>query len=148
MADKPKETAGGVPGTEFAKTVRESAHQIWLAGLGAYAKTQEEGTKVFNALVKEGEALQKRTGQAAGARVGEMTRAAGKLASEAQSRATQTWDRLEQVFEQRVERALNRLGVPSKKDIDHLARRVEQLTSAIEAIGKSRRKKAGGRSSR
>ena len=76
-----------------------------------------------------------------------MTRAAGKLASEAQSRATQTWDKLEQVFELRVERALNRLGVPSKKDIDHLARRVEQLTSAIEAMGKSRRKKAGGRSS-
>ena len=147
MADKPKETAGGVPGTEFAKTVRESAHQIWLAGLGAYAKTQEEGTKVFNALVKEGEALQKRTSHAAEAGVGEMTRAAGKLASEAQSRATQTWDKLEQVFELRVERALNRLGVPSKKDIDHLARRVEQLTSAIEAMGKSRRKKAGGRSS-
>ncbi len=144
MVRKLKEVAG----TELAKTVRESAHQIWLAGLGAYAKTQAEGTKVFHALVKEGEAMQKKTSHAAEATVGEMTRAAGKIAADAQERATQTWDKLEQVFEQRVERALNRLGVPTKKDIDNLARRVEQLTSAIEAMGKSRPKKAGGRTSK
>ena len=46
---------------QLAQTVRESAQQIWLAGLGAYAKAQEEGNKVFDALVKEGETIQKKT---------------------------------------------------------------------------------------
>lgn len=143
MVRKLKEIAGGVPGSELAKTVRESAHQIWLAGLGAYAKTQEEGTKVFNALVKEGEALQKKTSKAAETKVGEMSRAAGAFASQAQSRASQTWDKLEQVFEERVARALNRLGVPTKKDIDALSRRVEELTAAIRAMGAEKPKKGG-----
>ena len=50
---------------QLAQTVRESAHQIWLAGLGAYSKAQEEGNKVFDALVKEGETIQKKTRKAA-----------------------------------------------------------------------------------
>ncbi|HNJ75966.1 MAG TPA: phasin family protein, partial [Azospira sp.] len=61
MAKKLKALAGAVADNQFAATVKESAHQIWLAGLGAFAKAQDEGNKVFDALVKEGESIQART---------------------------------------------------------------------------------------
>lgn len=123
MVKKLKSLAGGAGENQLAQTVRESAQQIWLAGLGAFAKAQEGGTKVFEALVKEGETIQSRTRQAAEEKVTEFT-----------TRATGTWDRLEQVFEDRVARALNRLGVPTKKDIDALTQRVEELTEVVQKL--------------
>ncbi|WP_153147255.1 phasin family protein [Dechloromonas sp. H13] len=108
---------------QLAQTVRESAHQIWLAGLGAYSKAQEEGNKVFDALVKEGETIQKKTRKAADEK---MAVVAGKAAG--------TWDRLEQVFEDRVARALSSLGVPTKKDIDKLSKRVAELTAVVQQL--------------
>ena len=108
---------------QLAQTVKESAHQIWLAGLGAYSKAQEEGTKVFDALVKEGEAIQKKTRKVAEEKIAIVT-----------TKTTGTWDRLEQVFEDRVARALSSLGVPSKKDIDKLSKRVAELTAVVHQL--------------
>ena len=45
--------------------IKDSAQQIWLAGLGACAKMQEEGSKAFEALVKDGASVQKKTQHAA-----------------------------------------------------------------------------------
>jgi poly(hydroxyalkanoate) granule-associated protein len=122
--------AGATKDTELAQTVRESAHQIWLAGLGAFAKAQEEGVKVFDALVKEGRTIEARTRKLAESKVAEMTGTVGK----ATKSATATWDKLEQVFEDRVARALQRLGVPTNKDIQSLAKRVEELTDSVNKL--------------
>ncbi|MBK7415082.1 MAG: phasin family protein [Dechloromonas sp.] len=108
---------------QLTQTVKESAHQIWLAGLGAFSKAQEEGSKVFDALVKEGETIQKQTKKAADEK---MAQVAGKAAG--------TWDRLEQVFEDRVARALSSLGVPTKKEIDKLSKRVAELTAVVQKL--------------
>lgn len=113
---------------QLTQTVKESAHQIWLAGLGAFSKAQEEGSKVFDALVKEGESIQKKTRQVADEQIAAV---AGK--------ATGTWDRLEQVFEDRVARALSSLGVPSKKDIDKLSKRVAELTAVVQQLTEAQR---------
>ena len=108
---------------QLTQTVKDSAQQIWLAGLGAFAKAQEEGTKVFDALVMEGETSQKQTKKAADEK---MAQVAGKAAG--------TWDRLEQVFEDRVARALSSLGVPTKKEIDKLSKRVAELTAVAQKL--------------
>ena len=108
---------------QLTQTVKDSAQQIWLAGLGAFAKAQEEGNKVFDALVKEGETIQKQTKKAADEK---MAQVAGK--------AVGTWDRLEQVFEDRVARALSSLGVPTKKEIDKLSKRVAELTAVVQKL--------------
>lgn len=112
-----------VSDNQLAATIRDSTQQIWLAGLGAFAKAQQEGGKVFDALVKEGESLQQKTKQLADERVAAVA-----------GRAADTWDRLEQVFEDRVARALGSLGVPSKKEIDKLSKRVAELTAAVQAL--------------
>ena len=108
----------------FGKVVMESATQIWLAGLGAFSKAQDEGTKIFEGLVKEGERFQK---HARGV--------AEETVTDVRDRAADTWDKLEDVFEDRVGRALAKLNVPSKKDLDLLCNRVEELTAAVEKLG-------------
>ena len=127
MGKKIKALTENLTENQLALTVKDSAQQIWLAGLGAFAKAQQEGGKVFKALVKEGESIQARTRQVTDEKVAAV---AGK--------ASITWDRLEQVFEDRVARALGRLGVPSKKDLDQLSRRVAELTAVVDGLTEAR----------
>ncbi len=122
-------------GKQLAAAVRESAQQIWLAGLGAFSKAQEEGGKVFEALVKEGMGIQRRTRAMTEERIGEVTGRMSKAAGDITRQATQSWDKLEQVFEDRVSRALARLGVPTSKDIQSLMKRVEALNESVQTLG-------------
>ncbi|HTZ71906.1 MAG TPA: phasin family protein [Acetobacteraceae bacterium] len=111
----------------FGKAVMDSATQIWLAGLGAFSKAQEEGTKIFESLVKEGEQFQK---HARGVAEGTVT--------DMRERAADTWDKLEDVFEDRVSRTLSRLSVPTRKDVEALRDKVEELTAAVEKLSHKR----------
>lgn len=133
MVKKLKSIAGASD-KQLAGVVRDSAQQIWLAGLGAFGKAQEEGVKVFDALVREGKTLEGRTRRMAEARVGVVGEKVGQAATRATEKANATWDRLEQVFEDRVARSLNRLGVPTNKDIHALAKRVEELNEAVRRL--------------
>lgn len=115
-------------------TVKESSTQIWLAGLGAFSKAQEEGSKVFEALVKEGSGLQKKFRSLADSRMNDVTNEVSSKITEASSKAAGAWDRLETVFEERVGRAVGRLGVPTKADIQKLTARVEELTKQVQKL--------------
>lgn len=119
---------------QLASAVRTSAHQIWQAGLGAFAKAQEEGGRVFNKLVQEGTDLQKRTRSMAEDKVSEVTDTVTKVADGVSKQASGSWDKLEQVFEDRVARALSTIGVPTQKDIQVLTKRVEQLSKAVDQL--------------
>ena len=122
IAKKLKSVGGD---SQLSATIRESAQQIWLAGLGAFAKAQQEGTKVFDALIREGEAIQKKTRKVTEDKVTEMA-----------AKATGTWDKLEQVFENRVARSLHSLGVPTRDDVAALAKRVAELKAAVDKLNK------------
>ena len=137
--------------------VVDSSHKIWLAGLGAFSRAQREGAKVFESLVKQGEELQSRTRQAAADTAAAARGAAAAKAKEMQEMAGGTWDKLEQVFEDRVAKALSKLGVYTQNDVQRLAMRVDELAAAvnklIEASGgkavpakAAKRTKAGKRS--
>ena len=113
--------------------IKDSAQQIWLAGLGAFAKMQQEGSKAFEALVKDGVGLQKKTQQAAEETLSQaQTRMAG-LASELGAKATGGFGKLENIFEERVARALEHLGAPSAAEFAALQARVEQLEAFLAA---------------
>lgn len=121
-------------GAQLSATVRESAQQIWLAGLGAFSKAQMEGGKVFDALVKEGVSLQRKTQAAAEERISEATSRVATMATDISSKASGQWDKLENIFEERVSRALNKLGVPSSKDIDVLVARIDELNRNVAKL--------------
>jgi poly(hydroxyalkanoate) granule-associated protein len=125
--------AGGFQ-PDFSSTVKESAQQIWLAGLGAFAKAQEEGSRVFDTLVKEGATMQRKTQAAAGEKISEATSKMNSMASEISSKASGGWDKLETIFEDRVAKALKNLGVPTAKDIEVLSARIEELNRNLAKL--------------
>lgn len=119
---------------QLADAVKESAQQIWLAGLGAFSKAQEEGGKVFETLVREGGAIQRRTQQAAEGKLSDATSRMASMASELSNKATGQWDKLEGIFEERVSRAMKKLGVPTAAEVEALSTRVEELTRKLERL--------------
>ena len=125
--------SGGQPPT-LPKAILESSHQIWLAGLGAFAKAQEGGAKVFETLVKQGEVLEAKTRRTAAQTADVARDTARSKAREMQAIAGGAWDKLEQVFEARVQRALGKLGVHSAADVQRLSERVDRLSAAVDAL--------------
>lgn len=117
-----------------AKAIMEQAEQIWLAGLGAFAKAQEQSSKLYETLVKEGSALEKATRKLTGNKVEEVRGMVENTVSQVKERATDTWDRLEQVFENRVSKALGTLGIPGREELEQLAKRVDELARAVRAL--------------
>ena len=116
---------------KMSKSIVDSAQQIWMAGMGAFNRAQGEGSKLFEALVKEGMNIEQHTRKLAGGKVDAVRDAVENRVGVARERATDTWDRLEKVFEERVQRALNRLGVPSREDLSDLTVRVNSLTDLL-----------------
>ncbi|MCE7930923.1 MAG: poly(hydroxyalcanoate) granule associated protein [Xanthomonadales bacterium PRO6] len=125
-----------------AKAIMEQAEQIWLAGLGAFAKAQEQSGKLYETLVKEGSALEKATRKLTGSKVEEVRGMVEKSVSQVKERATDTWDRLEQVFENRVSKALAGLGIPGREELEQLAKRVDELSRAVRALDAGNRAQA------
>jgi len=110
--------------------VAASAHTIWLAGLGALAAAEREGTKVFKNLVQLGEEYN------ADLR-GEVGKASSRFrdeAGKARTRAEKTWKGIETGFSDQITSALHRLNVPTKGEIAGLRRKVEELTRALDAM--------------
>ena len=143
-ADKKKSNA------QLSSTVKDSAQQIWLAGLGAFSKAQEEGGKVFEALVKEGLTIQRKTQAVAEEKITEATSRVTTMASDIGTKAQGQWDKLENIFEDRVAKALAKLGVPSARDLEALSARVDALAKGskaapVKAAAKAPAKKAAAK---
>lgn len=130
ISEKVAAMASNLAEQPSAKQVMDSAQQIWLAGLGAFAKAKNEGGKVFDTLVKQGEQIEKHTRTVAEATI----ETAREQASKTISLASGKFDKLEQVFEDRVHKSLNRLGVLTSKDVEALSGQVAELSEAVRAL--------------
>ena len=124
---------------QLTKKIKDSARQIWLAGLGAYNKAEEDAGKVFDKLVQEGEDLERKTRvvfekqlKAVEDRVEEVK----DRVEEVKDRANTTIDKLEYVFDNRVSKALDRLRVPNYLEFKALRDEVDQLYERIEELEK------------
>lgn len=116
------------------KSIVESAQHIWLAGLGAFAKAQDEGTRLFEALVREGVSLEQKTRKLTAGKADEARGAVEAAVGQVKERSQETWDKLEKVFESRVSRALNHLGVPGSAELKSLTTRVEDLSREVHKL--------------
>lgn len=117
------------------RSIMESAQQIWHAGMGAFGRAQEEGTRLFETLVKEGSTLEQKTRKLATGKVDAVRDAVENRVGAVKERASDTWDRLEKVFEDRVQRALTRLGVPGQEELQQLTARVNELNAELRRLG-------------
>ena len=114
----------------LAGNIMESANEIWLAGLGAFAKAQQEGVKIFNKLVDEGKGLEKvikKSSQNA-------TKEVKSKVSQVKGKASQGWDKLENIFENRVAKTLQKLDVPTSEEITALLKKVELLATEVSKL--------------
>lgn len=109
----------------------DSAREIWMAGLGAFSRAQEEGGKLFERLVREGMSLEQKTRRFATGRMDGARDAVENTVANVRERASDTWDKLEKVFEDRVSKALKTLGVPGREDMEALLARVEELSREV-----------------
>ena len=135
MTDKTHKTdAEDKANPQFSDAIKDSAQQIWQAGLGAFAKAQQEGGKMFEALVKEGASMQRKTQAATEEKVAEATSRVSDLASDIQAKAGTQWDKLENIFEERVAKALGKLGVPTMHDVNLLSARIEALEKRLQKL--------------
>jgi poly(hydroxyalkanoate) granule-associated protein len=121
-------------GEHLTGSVKDSAQQIWQAGLGAFTRAQAEGSKAFESLVKEGVSIQRKTQAAAEEKLSEATSKMSNMATDISSKASGGWDKLENIFEERVAKALNKLGVPSAKDVNALIARIDELNKAVQKL--------------
>ena len=131
---------------QMSRSLVESAQQIWMAGVGAFTRAQGEGSKLFEALVKEGMTIEQTTRKLATGKVDAVRDAVEDRVGVVRERAVDTWDRLETVFETRVQRALNRLGVPAREDLAELTSRVNELNAELRKLTKAAPAKAARKS--
>ena len=108
----------------------EPASRIWLAGLGALARARQEGGKLIETLIEEEEEVETLTRKT----VNDMLVQMKSKVEAVRGKATDKIDRLEQAFQDRVARALGRLGVPTNDDFQEIARRIEALSDSLRQL--------------
>ena len=103
--------------------LKESAYEIWLAGLGAFNIAGEEGGKIFKQLVKKG-----REQEEAGA---EWLANLAERADSLRGDAREAMKKVASPIEDGLATAMQKLGVPTRKEIVTLTHRVEELTKHV-----------------
>ena len=124
-------------GNDAARAINESAQKIWLAGLGAFERARAEGPRMFDTLVAQGKSL----GGQASAAADQALRSLKESASGAGGR----FDKLEQVFEERVQRSLKRLGVLTRGEVADLSLGVRELSDQVRELMAAQGKPVKGR---
>jgi poly(hydroxyalkanoate) granule-associated protein len=119
---RPAPSSSDSPG----QAVIDSAHKIWLAGLGAFERAKSEGPKMFEVLVEQGKGLRAKARDAADQALKTVSQGAGE--------ARGKWDKLEQVFEDRVSKSLSRLGVAGGREVENLSRQVRELNESVRGL--------------
>jgi poly(hydroxyalkanoate) granule-associated protein len=135
-----KTGTSGIPDDDAARAFADSAQRIWLAGLGAFERARTEGPRMFDALVDQGKALGGRAREAADQALRNMRDSA--------SGATQGFDRLEQVFQERVSRSLGRMGVLTRAEVSDLSQQVRELTDEVRSMMKRSSRASAGTAKR
>ena len=130
------------PKSHAPDSVTPPAQHVWLAGLGALAKAQQEGSKAMEALVNDGLAFQRKSQSEAQQRLQEATERLSHLTTDFGQSTSGRVDKLEHLFEDRVAKALHRLGMPSLLDIQMLNDRVTQLETQWLAMSGSTKQQA------
>jgi poly(hydroxyalkanoate) granule-associated protein len=138
MATKKSKYSGYAGDSEAAKALSDSAQKIWLAGLGAFERAKAEGPKMFETLVAQGKTFAERARGAADQALQNVRDGA--------SGAGGRFDKLEQVFEDRVSKSLGRLGVMTRGEVADLSKQVADLAEEVRLM--ARGGAGGGKPSR
>ncbi|RPU06305.1 phasin family protein [Pseudomonas aeruginosa] len=123
--------------TSLVSEIRHYARQIWLAGLGAYSRLGTEGSYYFKELVKAGEALEKKGKSLVTSQVDSANDSVKTGLSSVKGKVEDQLDRIEQAFDSRVASTLNRIGIPSRNDVEALSAKLDELSAVLERVART-----------
>lgn len=118
-----------------AKAITDSAHKIWLAGLGAFAKAQAEGTRAFEQLMREGAALEQQTRKYTKDRLDEMRDRFETTTERLRKTGQSSMERMQSLIDERIARTVERMAVPTRNELDRLANQMAELTRRMTGAG-------------
>ncbi|WP_236247680.1 phasin family protein [Pseudomonas mosselii] len=121
-------------GSSWIGGIEKYSRKIWLAGLGIYSKIDQDGPKLFDSLVKDGEKAEKQAKKTAEDVAESAKSSTNSRVSGVKDRALGKWSELEEAFDKRLNSAISRLGVPSRNEIKALHQQVDSLTKQIEKL--------------
>ncbi|MCY0108223.1 MULTISPECIES: phasin family protein [Pseudomonas] len=125
--------------TSALSDVKSYARKIWLAGLGAYTKVGQEGSDYFQELIKAGQTVEKKGKKAVTEKLEAANAEIDDVKDEVSSfkgRVEVQLDKVEKAFDSRVASALNRIGIPSKHDVETLSAKLDELTALLERVAR------------
>lgn len=132
-----KKVEKAVSESSLITDVKHYARQIWLAGLGAYARVGAEGTEYFKSLVKEGEGLETKGRQLVTEQVESANDSVKSSVWLVKDKFEVQLDKVEKAFDNRVASALNRMGIPSRQDVEALSAKLDELSAVLERVAKT-----------
>lgn len=125
--------------------VKGYARKIYLAGLGAYAKAGAEGVEYFKELVKAGEGVETKGKklvdeqlEAANSQIDSVKQSVNGNVTSVKGKVEVQLDKIEKAFDTRVAAALNRIGIPSKQDVEVLSAKLDELSALLEHVARTK----------
>lgn len=139
--DDIKNRAKSISDTDLTKKIQDSANNVLQAGLGALAKQQEDTTKIFDALVKQGQDIESKTKgvvkqqlRTAEDRVEEVKKVAQETVTAVRGKAHVSIDKIESAVQDGVSQAIQNIGLITNEQVTKLNRRIDELERSIERL--------------
>lgn len=141
MNDQGKASERAKPKLGSTRELRQYTQQIWLAGLGAFARAEEEGGKLFENLLKVGEEVEAKARDRSDVALSRVEEKVEEVKIRVKEQATDTIEKVEKVFDDRLVSALHRMGIPSRKEVEQLNSRLEELTMMVGRLLEEQQRK-------
>ncbi len=139
--DDIKSRAKSISDTDLTKKIQDSANNVLQAGLGALAKQQEDTTKIFDALVKQGQDIESKTKgvvkqqlRTAEDRVEEVKKVAQETVTAVRGKAHVSIDKIEGAVQDGVSQAIQNIGLITNEQVTKLNRRIDELERSLERL--------------
>lgn len=123
--------------SQLPDEISNRAREIWLAGLGALSRLEEEGDKIFSTLVERGSEYEAKRRQQLSDAAGSIRKQQETLTKDVTQRFDDATKSVEKVVTDTLTGTLGRLGIPTRDEVRGLSHKVGELSKKLDALSKS-----------
>lgn len=122
--------------TQLPDELSGRAREVWLAGLGALSRLEEEGDKIFRDLVERGEKYESKRRKQLDDATGEIRKQQESLTKDFTQRVDEATKTVEKAVSDTLSTTLGRIGVPTRDEVRGLSEKVGTLSKKLDALSK------------
>ena len=119
---------------ELPDEVTGRAREIWLAGLGALSRLEQEGDKVFQSLVERGKDYEDKRSKQIQDATENLRKQQESFTKDVTQRLDDATQSVEKAVSDTLSGTLGRIGVPTRDEVRGLSRRVGELSKKLDAL--------------